>query len=70
MSFPNPVQEVNRKLAWQVNEEARENPDSPYARKFVGIANGQIVAVADDLEEMTVQLRRAEPDPERTFCID
>ncbi len=70
MSIPNTVQQVNREVAWQVNEEARGNPNSPYAGKFVGIANGQIVAVSDDLDEMILELRRAEPDPERTFCVE
>ncbi len=48
MSDTNTVQERNRELADQINAEARSNPQSPYANKFVGIANGKVVVVADD----------------------
>jgi hypothetical protein len=64
------VQELNRQLARQINEEALRNPQSPYAHKFVGIANGPVVVVADDWEEMIRRLRQAEPDPTKTFCVE
>ncbi|GEM_PF-5888188 len=51
MSTAATVQEVNRELARQINQEARTNPQSPYANKFVGIANGKVV-VADDLPSL------------------
>jgi hypothetical protein len=70
MSVANTVQDLNRKLARRINEEARTNPQSPYANKFVGIANGQVVAVADDLDEMTRQLRQAETDPRNCFWVE
>src|SRR5947208_5815164 len=47
MSGPSAVQEANEQLARQINEEARSDPHSPYAGKFVGIANGQVIVVAD-----------------------
>ena len=56
-------QELNRALADQINAEARASPQSPYAGKFVGIANSQPVFVADDPEEMVKRLRRREPEP-------
>ncbi|HUY31727.1 MAG TPA: hypothetical protein VMV69_03030 [Pirellulales bacterium] len=61
MSILADVQARNRELARQINEEARRNPHSPYAGKFAGIANGQIVVVADDLEEMARRLEKIEP---------
>jgi hypothetical protein len=64
------VQDVNRQLADRINQEARSNPLSPYANKFVGIANGRVVAVADDLDEMTRQLRQAETDPRKCFWVE
>jgi len=67
---PATVLEINRELANRINAEARANPQSPYANKFVGIANGQVVVVADDLEEMDRQLRQAEPDPRKCFGIE
>jgi hypothetical protein len=70
MSTSHTVQEVNRELARQINEEAKNHPQSPYAGKFVGIANGQVVAVADDLDELIRLLRQAEPDPTNTFCVE
>lgn len=70
MSVADPVKDLNRELARQINQDARNNPHSPYANKFVGIANGQVVAVADDLDEMTRQLRQAEADPRKCFWVE
>lgn len=70
MSASNTLQDVNRQLAQKINDEARSNPQSPYANKFVGIANGQVVVVADDPDELARGLRQAEPDPGKTFWIE
>jgi Family of unknown function (DUF5678) len=64
------IKDLNRRLASRINEEAKSNPQSPYAGKFVGIANGQVVAVADDLDELVRLLQRVEPDPSKTFCLE
>ena len=64
------VQELNRELASRINAEARSNPQSPYANKFVGIATGQIVVVADDPDEMSRRLRQIEPDPSKCFGVE
>ena len=70
MSSSSTVQDLNRQLAQRINQEARRNPQSPYANKFVGIANGQVVVVADDLDEMVRRLRQVEPDPSKTFGVE
>ncbi len=70
MSGASTVQDLNRELARRINQEARSNPQSPYANKFVGIANGQVVVVADDLDDLARRLRLLEPDPTRTFCVE
>ena len=70
MSNSNIIQERNRELARVINEEARSNPSSAYAGKFVGIANGQVVTVTDDLDELVRSLRQAEPDPKKTLCLE
>lgn len=70
MKNSNSVQDLNRELARQINEEARNDPQSPYANKFVGLANGKVVVVADDLDEMIRRLRQIEPDPNKTFGIE
>jgi Family of unknown function (DUF5678) len=64
------VAEVNRESARKINEEARDNPQSPFAGKFVGIINGQVVAVADDLDELVQHLQQIETDPRQTFCLE
>jgi len=70
MSTNRSVQDLNRDLADRINAEARSNPQSPYAGKWVGIANGQVVVVADTLEEMIQRLRQIEPDPTKTFSVE
>ena len=70
MSATKSVSDLNRDLARQINAEARSNPQSPYANKFVGIANGQVVVVADDLDELARRIRQAEPDPSKTLCVE
>jgi hypothetical protein len=64
------VQERNREVARQIHPEARANPQSPYAGKFVGIANGQVFTVADDWDELARHVRELEPDPRKAFCFE
>src|SRR5436309_1029651 len=64
------VKEINADLARRINEEALRDPNSPYAGKFVGIANGEVVVVADDLDTMLLRLRQIEPDSTRTYSIE
>lgn len=64
------IQDINRELAIRINQEALNNPNSPYAHKFVGIANGQVVVVADDADEMSRRLREIEPDLSKCFGVE
>ena len=64
------VQDRNRDLARQVNQEAQCNPQSPYLGKFVGIANGAVVVVADNWDEVAERLRQVEPDVRNTLCLE
>ena len=61
---------INRQLAQRLLDEARANPPSRYAGKFVGIANGQVAVVADSWDELARRLRTVEPDPARTFGVE
>ena len=61
---------ANEQVARQINQEARQNPQSPYAGKLVGIANGQVVVVADTWREVVERLRQVEPDPARCRCLE
>ena len=64
------VQRLNRALGERINGEALADPTSPYAGKFVGIADGQVAVVADDLHTMSRRLREIEPDHRRVGWIE
>jgi Family of unknown function (DUF5678) len=64
------VQRLNEELADKINQEARRDPDSLYAGKFVGIANGQVVAVGDDVDDVVSRVLAVEPDARRTFLVE
>ncbi len=70
MSAISNTQKLNRELARKINEETLRNPQSPYANKFIGIANGQVVVIANDPDELARRLRQAEPDPANTFWVE
>src|SRR5438093_12838970 len=70
MSSLEEVQKANRELAERINDEARNDPSSPYAGRFVGIANGQVVVVTDDEESLYYRLAEIEPDPRRVFGLE
>ena len=70
MSISPTVQELNRELARKLIEEGRTNPQSAYRGKYVGIANGRVVAVADSWDELARLLRQTEPDPSKTFAVE
>jgi hypothetical protein len=62
--------EQARKLGRQINRDARSNPNSPYAGKVVGILHGEVVIVAETLDEVAEVLERLEPDAQRRYFID
>ena len=65
----NDLLDRNWNLALAINEEARLDPQSPYAEKYVGIANGQVVVVTDDLDELDARLMQAQTGPWSTFSF-
>ncbi len=64
------IQQRNQELADQINAEAKANPQSAYAGKFVGIADGKVVSVGDSFEEGIRLLRQAEPDNRKAFYLE
>ena len=64
------IKELNGALVEKINKETLDNPQSPYAGKWVGVANGKVVAVADSSSEVFRELERIEPDPARTRLIE
>jgi hypothetical protein len=69
MSTITAIQQRNRDLAEKMNDEALRHPQSPDAGKFVGIANGNVVVIADTWRAVASALRLAEPDASKTYCI-
>ena len=61
---------VNLDLARKINREARQDPNSPYAGKYVGIVNGQVIVVANTSRDVLTRLREVEPDPMKCCCIE
>jgi hypothetical protein len=63
------IRAINERLARKIRREGKD-PKSPYANRFVGLANGQVVVIADSLTELSRQLRKIEPDPSRRYAVD
>lgn len=57
-------------VAQRINRETLDDPSSPYAGKFVGIVEGKVVVVADDLGTVAQRLRDIEPNKWRTCWIE
>jgi len=70
MAAPQSVQELNQQVADQLLAEVKNDPQSIYAGKLIGIANGQVVVVADNWDDVATRLEQVEPDLRKTFCID
>ena len=69
MSATTTIQQLNRDLGDKVLAEAQQNPQA-YPGRYVGIANGQVVVVTDDLSELVRRLKEVEPDPAKTFGVE
>ena len=70
MSTSLAVSDLNLELARKINEEARNDPQSPYAGKVVGIVNGQVMAVASDLDELVQRLRQLQVDLSQALSLE
>ena len=68
--FTSPMIELNRELADKLDKEVKANPQHPYTGKFVGIANGKVVTVADTLDDVCHSLEQIEPDNLRTYVLE
>jgi hypothetical protein len=63
-------QENDLELARRVSREARADPTSPYARKYVGILDGNVVVIADSPGEALRELRKLAPDRGKGLLVD
>jgi hypothetical protein len=70
MSRQNSVLAINERLAAKIRREGKQNPNSPYANRFVGIADGKVVVIADSLTDVSKRLRKIEPDSSRCYVVD
>jgi hypothetical protein len=63
-------EEQDLELARKISREARADPASPYAHKYIGILDGNVIVVANWPEEGLQKLRQIEPDRGRGLLID
>lgn len=63
------IEQLNRELGDKVLDEAQRDPQA-YPGKYVGIANGKVVVVTDDLDELALRLEETEPDPKKTYGVE
>ena len=63
------IQDRNIELAQRINDELLRDPNSAYAGKWIGIANGQVV-VGNSYEDVRRRLGEIEPDPFRCHCME
>ena len=63
------IEEINRELADKIVAEAKQNPQM-HPGKYIGIANGQIVIVSDDIDAVDDRLDEVEPDSRRVYIVD
>jgi hypothetical protein len=68
MSERGEVYDRNRELARRINDDLLRDPNSPYAGKWIGIADGQVVVVGDALDDVHKRLHEIEPDPSRDLA--
>ena len=64
------ILQSNRELAEKITGEARNEPQSPYVGKIVGLANGRVVAIADNWDDVARLVRESESDPNKTYCFE
>ena len=64
------MRKLNTEVAERINQEVKANPASPYAGKFIGIANGKVVTIGNSFAEGLRLLRQAEPDNTRAYLLE
>jgi len=64
------MQEQDRALADQINNEALLNPKSPNKGKFIGILKGEVVVVTDTLDDVIDRLEELDPASDHSFWFE
>lgn len=61
---------LNEEAFKRINQQARADPSSPYAGKTVGLVNGEVVVVSDDLNEVARRLDELDPGNGKSFVFE
>ena len=74
-------QQENWDVALEINRTARQDPGSPYAGKYIAVAQQQVIAIEDNLDDLHLRLNalgdvaqeaiwiEASADYDRTYFI-
>jgi uncharacterized protein YlzI (FlbEa/FlbD family) len=63
------IADINRELGEQVLQDAKRDPKK-YPDKYVGIANGKVVVVSNDLNETVEQMALVESNPANCYFVN
>ena len=64
------INRLNAEVARRINLQTRADPSSPYANKHVGLVNGEVVVVSDDLRTAVRRLRELDPGNHGSFVFE
>ena len=64
------IRRLNEEVYQRINRETRADPSSPYANKYVGLVNGEVVVVTDDLNELDRRLDELDPENNGSFVFE
>ena len=60
---------MNERLARKIRREGKKS-NSKYAKKYVGIVSGEVVIIADSLDDAANWLRKVETDSTKCYIVD
>jgi hypothetical protein len=64
------MRRLNEEVYRRINTETRADPSSPFANKYVGLVNGEVVVVSDDLGTVDRRLRELDPGNNGSFVFE
>ena len=62
--------ETNEQFAEQIQRAGQWNGKPHRPGEWIALLNGQVIAVADDLDGALLALRRLDPDPQRGMIVE
>jgi hypothetical protein len=70
MATRDEVNRLNLELGTKIQDEIARDPNSPYAGKWIGVVNGQVVIVSEDGDEVLRRLCEVEPEPALRLIVE